>query len=216
MLLLLLVDSKKRLWIYSGMGLTSGVGLVSTGQPTPSTNRLRRGFRVLLIGDALAQGLSTPLKQLAQADGVLFASDTRPGAALSEWSKQPWLRLDLSKLKPNNVIAVGAGEPLRGWPQALLDVVRSFGASLTWISPPRVSDPALTAHVLSIGVPVFHSETLGLPRNPHGVFPTPAEYAGWSALVWRWLTNDPRSLPYDSGPYRQMQQRQRRGLFVRR
>lgn len=205
MLSCLALDSK-RLWIYAGLGLAAGVGLVVASSssttpngalpPTSPRPSLVPGSRVLLLGDSLAQGLAAPLRQLAVEAGLVFQADGRVGTRIADWSSQPWLAQALAFKPTITLISLGTNDmkmtnPLSEQP-ALVRIVQSLIAArsaIVWITPPTMpfSDPGVRTMLANAGVPLFRSESLPIPRGPDKIHPTALGYAGFAGALWSWL-----------------------------
>ena len=75
---------------------------------------------------------------------------------------------------------------------ALIDLVRSSGAELGWIGPPRLPKPGNSiAAIIQTKVPqnrYFHSESFDIPRASDGLHPTVKGYAGWAGQIWLWVS----------------------------
>lgn len=196
------MDSGKRLWLYTGLALVAGVGLVSAAskknsKALPSKPTLQPGSKVLLIGDSFAQGLAPPLKQLFTEHGILFLADGRLGTTIAQWAKQPWLDVLLTKGRPD-VVLVSLGtndmklvDPLLERPAllVLVDKLKQISGSVVWVTPPSVPFPdrGLRSMLTETGVPLFHSESLTIQRGPDALHSTISGYAGWAGSLFRWL-----------------------------
>lgn len=188
------MDSHKRVWIWGGLALAAGVGFVmaKAHEETfgPGTQR------VLLIGDELALGLSTPLRTLVEAAGMSFFVDGRDRTTISDWATGAWLSDDLELYRPTVVVvSLGMADMLLADPAAeapsvveLLHLAASKGAAVLWVLPPSLpfDAPAVRKMVASATLP-FPSEALTIPRGPDQVHPTGKGYAGWAGAIWRWL-----------------------------
>lgn len=208
------VDSKKRLWIWTGLVLVAGVGLaVSTSAAAPPKSVLAPGTRLLLIGDSLAQGLATPLKQITTEARVDLVVDARSGTRIDQWANQPWLASVVASFRPT-VILVSLGtndmklaDPSTSQKPFLLKLaatLRSTGAHVVWIAPPTMPfpDQGVRALIRTAGVPVFGSESLTIPRTSDGIHPTAAGYAGFAGSVWRWTDKPVAALGATPAPPR--------------
>ncbi len=195
------MDSKKRLWIYAGLGLAAGVGLVVASHdekavgaaPSPlGPPLLARGDRILLVGDSLAQGLGVPLQQLALGSGVDLRSDGRQGTRIDDWAKNPWIDQNVALAKPTLVlVSLGTNDMKMANPlteRASLDVIlkkiASIPARILWISPPTMPFPDRGARSLLVGIPSFRSDGFVIQRGPDGIHPTVSAYAGWAGALW--------------------------------
>lgn len=188
------------MWIYAGLGLAAGVGLVVASSSkekslpeSPKSPFLRAGDRVLLIGDSLAQGLSVPMKQLASEDQIAFLADGRQGTRIGQWGVEPWLSQDLATFRPTLVlVSLGTNDMRMTDPNgerpalaALLLALRGLRA--LWIAPPTMPFPdrGVRAMIADTEVPTFHSESLSIPRGPDGIHPTASGFAGFAGSVWK-------------------------------
>jgi lysophospholipase L1-like esterase len=201
------VDSGKRLWLYTGLALAAGVGLVSAASkpktlPEPIKPVLKPGSKVLLIGDSFAQGLAPPLKQLFSEHGMLFLADGRIGSTIQQWASQPWLDAALAKGKPD-VVLVSLGtndmklvDPMLEKPALanLVSKLKQSAGSIVWISPPSLPFPDRGVRSMLADMPAFHSEALSIPRGPDAIHPNIAGYAGWAGALFRWLVPAPVAL----------------------
>lgn len=209
------MDSNKRLWIYTGLALVAGVGLVSAVAPSapvstprpsggPPPLRLGPGARVLLIGDSLAQGLKLPLQQLAGDAKVPFAADGRQGSRIDQWNAEPWLQTIVTAFRPTLVlVSLGTNDMRMAAPAetqkaplaALVAKLRAAAPEVGWIMPPTMPFPdrGMRALLLSTGLPVFRSDQLTIQRAGDGIHPTAMGYGGWAGQVWRWAAGAPRA-----------------------
>lgn len=192
------VDSKKRLWIWTGLVMVAGVGLAvsaSASQPPPQ-RVLGPGARLLIIGDSLAQGLATPLRQIAQESRVEFSVDARSGTRIDQWANQAWLANAIATFRPTVIlVSLGTNDMKLKDPSVqkpylikLATMLRGSGARVVWIAPPTMPFPdhGVQALVRSVGFPTFGSDALTIPRTSDGIHPTPVGYAGFAGSVWRW------------------------------
>lgn len=192
------VNSKKRLWIWTGLVLVAGVGLaVSASAAPPPKSVLAPGTRLLLIGDSLAVGLATPLGQIAQESGVTLKTDARSGTRIDQWANQPWLASVVASFRPTVIlVSLGTNDMKLADPATtqkpflirLAALLRGTGARVVWIAPPTMPfpDKGVQALIRTSGFPVFGSEALTIPRTSDGIHPTAAGYAGFAGSVWRW------------------------------
>lgn len=153
-----------RAWIYVGLGAAAltAVGLVELlSGPT-----LRPGDRILLIGDSLAVGLTTPLGALAKDKGLAFMGLATVGTRIDQWAQSQPLKDALESFKPTIVlISLGTNDaymlppPDVGQRQApyldeLLRVIASgftrsedYGMgprAIVWIAPPTLPQAAVS------------------------------------------------------------------------
>jgi lysophospholipase L1-like esterase len=159
----------------------------------------------LLVGDSLAVGLATPIRQLALGASVAFAADGRIGTRLDQWAKSTWLKAALTPLSPT-VVLVSLGTNDMGLPNpelqrpylaTILATIRSYGAEPVWIGPPTMpfADRGIRSMLDNAGMALFHSDSVAIPRAGDGIHPTAAGYAGWAGLLWKWTDTAAQALP---------------------
>jgi len=199
-------------WIYAGLALVAGIGVVKLiGGP-----RIRRGMRVLLVGDSLAVGMAPYFGALAKEAGVEFKSLATSGTTIEQWSKSAELANLLNAFQPQMVLvslgtndsvskAAGVVERTRVALDRLLTLLtgwkRADGATgpenVVWIGPPKLPvnlNPEIAkmlqdaAGLVAPRFSYYHSERLDLPRGPDGLHPTARGYAGWAGAIWHWLS----------------------------
>ena len=185
----------RNLWMYAGLGLAAGVGLVVVSTPAKAQNIfLHPGTRILLFGDSLAQGLAPPLSKLAQEAGYPFQADGRTGTRIQDWATQAWLVQDLKAQPTLVLVSLGTNDMRMPDPSvekpallALVQKLKSFQVVL--IAPPTMPfpDKGVRKMLTDTGLPLFHSETLQIPRASDGIHPTALGYAGWAGVLWKRL-----------------------------
>jgi len=190
-----------RTWLYAGLLVVAGIGVVSLLKRGP---RIRRGEKLLLFGDSLAQGLTPPLGQLAMDNGVRFASTSKVGSTIREWAGQSSLNADLRKKlaeRPNVVLCSLGTNDEALTPQsardelpaldALISLVKESGAELGWIGPPKLQKTNGISSVIQSKLSsnrYFDSVALDIPRGGDGLHPTVRGYAGWAGQIWLWIS----------------------------
>jgi lysophospholipase L1-like esterase len=153
-----------RAWIYVGLGAAAltAVGLVELlSGPT-----LRPGDRILLVGDSLAVGLSTPLGALAKDRGIAFSALATVGTRIDQWAQSQDLKDALASFQPTIVlISLGTNDAYMMPPpdvgvrqapymEALLTMIETgwthsddYGLgprAIVWIAPPTLPDAAIS------------------------------------------------------------------------
>jgi hypothetical protein len=187
-----------RRWLYGGLAVQNGVGLVTKVSRGP---RLVPGTtRLLVVGGAFAAGLAPALRVLARDQKVAFEAvlaPGHPGAPLrtEDWALRPELRAALATFKPT-LVAVALDVPALDRPgrarqaaalKALVATLKAAGAEVVWIGPPV--RPAATQRPGRPEPRYFPTGTaLTLPRGPDGIQPSVAGYAGWAGALWQWLS----------------------------
>jgi len=150
---------EKRLWIYSGLAVPEGVGLVRR-----SVERAKSYCRVLLVGSGIAHGLVPTLSRLATDSQANLHVDVRVGKGLRDWAKQSWLQSHLSIFKPSVVFLVlDPGDLLA---RKIVEMrIRRAGAKDVWLVPHGIKPPASSKFVLA--------------PKPHA-----AGFASWASRGW--------------------------------
>lgn len=201
-------------WLWAGLALAAGLGVSRLlGGP-----RIKKGMRVLLIGDSLALGLTPFFASLAKESGVDFKAMATVGTRIDQWAANPDLKALLAAFKPDLIlVSLGTndsfmqGADVVSKQQAQLDKLYSvltewprssdYGLGpeyVVWIGPPVLPKPPspgiskmiqdAAGSALSPRYYYFHSERLDLPRGPDGLHPVPRGYAGWAGAIWHWLS----------------------------
>lgn len=201
MLATLCAVTPSRHWLYAGLALATGYGVVRLIEGP----QLKYGVsRVLLVGDSLAVGLGPYLSELSKPRRVAFDSMGVVGTRIDQWSSNPALKDRLASFQPTLVlISLGTNDAYmmggiqtvadqRARLRELLTLIKGSGADYVWIGPPTlpaaknpwmvamIRDEVATGHY-------YHSERLDLPRGPDGLHPTIKGYAGWAGLIWSHL-----------------------------
>jgi len=191
------------------------VGTVTPPQSqVGAAGRLKSGESILIIGDSLSQGLTGPLRGLAQKDSHAFSSGPGvQGSHTTEWAPGGAYNQRLTDglaAKPSVVLIVlGTNDEYDARnPQAvntviqraraIISQVEASGARFYWIGPPlplpfyNGRDPAnLVTPALKSAIPssqYFPSESYTIPRDPTDrLHPSSAGYSQWSGYIWTWL-----------------------------
>jgi hypothetical protein len=193
------MQSQKRAWIYSGLALPKGVGLVRPAagileRRRPGPEALR-DLRVALVGDELAEGLERALCVLFQEAGALMEARCRRGSTVAAWVEEGWLA-DVLAARPAGVLAAftwGVVGPNRytvptGAMRVAQEQADALGARIVWVAPPTVLPDAareVRENVIGERHGVLTSEGLDIQLGPDGASPTVLGYAGWAGAVWR-------------------------------
>ena len=191
-------------WLYAGLVVMAGLGAARL----LSGPRLRKGIRVLLIGDSLAVGMAPHFAALAKEAGVDFRSLAKTGTRIDQWASSAELAKLLETYRPEMVlVSLGTNDSFMRGPdvvpkqQAHLELlVGLLGATehIVWIGPPTLPNPPspgiakmiqdAAGGVLAPRFSYFHSERLQMPRGPDQLHPNVRGYAGWAGAVWHWLS----------------------------
>lgn len=198
--------SVTKAWIYAGLLVAGGVGVARIiMQPL-----IRRGNRLLLVGDSMTVGLNAPLRALATDAGVSFGWVGETGTRIDQWASNTSTQgnlLNKALAEKPDVVLVCLGtndEALKKYGttdvltkqrpaiDTLVQKIRASGAELVWICPPTNSfmDRPLRDYLKSVAGSRrwFQSENYDIPRQPDGLHPTVKGYAGWSGLIWQYIT----------------------------
>ena len=212
------MDSRKQAWIWAGLALAGGVGVVvlasslggskaeppapgdapapGTSPETPPVKRepiVRPGDRVLLLGDSLAVGLSTPLRQLCKGRDATLTAQAKEGTTISAWGSYdpPEQDVCLVSLGTNDMKML---DPLAERPKldALLARLKGKSRRVVWLAPPPMPFPdrgvlAMIDDALR-GSALAAVPSLDVPRAPDKIHPTAAGYAAWAGFIWQLIT----------------------------
>lgn len=195
------MQTAKRRWIYSGLALPKGVGVVrrslaGLGVPRPD---LASGptLRVALIGDELGDGLAMALRLLGEEAGAAVDACPRPGSTVAGWLDEGWFEQVLAGL-PQWVVAafmwgLPGGERMAvptGAMRVAQDAADRAEARLIWVAPPGSLPDAVREvreNVVGARHGVLSTEGLQIQLGPDGAQPTALGYAAWAGNVWRQL-----------------------------
>ena len=194
-----------RTWLYAGLLFAGGVAIAKAFTQGPT---IRPGQRLLLFGDSLAVGLSTPMAALAKDNGILFDAVGQIGSTIGMWAGNTSLNAQLQQklaLRPDVVLcSLGTNDealtPTSAASEApmldsLIALVRASGATLGWIGPPAFlpcvsfSPNGFSASIRQ-RIPsndYFPSQNYDIPRGGDCLHPTAKGYAGWAGQIWQWM-----------------------------
>lgn len=200
-------------WLYAGLALVAGLGMVRL----LNGPRLRKGMRILLIGDSLAVGMAPHFAALAKEAGIDFKAMATVGTRIDQWATNADLKKLLETFQPELVlVSLGTndefmkGADIVAKQQAQLEKLltllsqwsrsRDYGLGaehIVWIGPPTLPNPPTpgiskmiqdaAGSALSPRFYYFHSERIQMPRGPDNIHPTARGYAGWAGAIWHWL-----------------------------
>lgn len=194
-----------RAWIYAGLLVAAGAGLVSAAKP-PAPRAAPGKARVLLIGDSLSVGLRTPLSLLAKESNIGFAHCGEVGYTINRFvgygDKAACVKQQLASLKPTHVlILLGTNDEAMSASQApkqveaaraLVETCRASGAEVIWIAPAKKfakSNGVLSGlRQMFDDAHWFESSALNIPIADSIGHMTPVNYCRWSGAIWNWLT----------------------------
>lgn len=173
---LLLTMPPSRSWTYVAIGAATlgAVGIVELlSGPT-----LRASDRILLVGDSLAVGLSTPLSALAKDHGIAFQAIAIVGTRIDQWAQSADLTAMLSSFQPTIVlISLGTNDaymlPAPGttigqrqapYMEALLTKIEAVHPrAIVWIEPPTLPDAAVSLSSVRQLIEAQHA--IDLPKH---------------------------------------------------
>lgn len=164
-------------WLYAGLALVAGLGVVKL----LNGPRVRRGMRVLLVGDSLAVGMAPYFSALAKESGVEFKSLATVGTRIDQWASSAELVKLLDTFQPELVlVSLGTNDSfmqggdaviakqktqlqkllalLTQWPRR---ANHGLGAEhIVWIGPPTLPNPPTP------GMSKMIQESAGGPLSP--------------------------------------------------
>lgn len=184
------------------MLFAGGVGIVRALTYRP---RLDETSRVMLIGDSFANGMAPHFQALATEEGLPFIAGAVVGTRTDQWVSSNWLTRKLVEFQPTHVlVSLGTNdaytdftpEEIAERAETLVDIIEAAGAHVIWIGAPPLpsihgGNPLNVASIQAIidAAPYYYdSSDLDIPRSPDGLHPTATGYAGWSGMVWNWLS----------------------------
>jgi lysophospholipase L1-like esterase len=153
----------RKAWLLAGLVIAAGVGLTAAMSRRPT---IRQGERVLVMGDSLGVGLTTPLKGLVLGETALepsFAGTACGGTASFQYTNPRYaggcsacfqtsncgtvLKKVLEDFRPTLVlVSFGTNEAfgkvdaptIIESTHALIAQLRAGGARVIWIGPPKL------------------------------------------------------------------------------
>jgi len=164
--------------------------------------KVKKGSRVFLVGDSLAEGLSRPLSAFARDSGVAFETMARSGTRIDQWANNEDLFRKLRAFRPTHILVslgtndeylkLDAGKRQAPYLETLLERLRRI-APVVWIGPPKLPKAASNGAIPLIlrEVPSSHyfpSQELMIPQGGDKLHPTVVGYALWAGHIWRRLT----------------------------
>jgi len=187
------MEPSKRAWIWGGLNLAPGVGLVAAVPKTAKGREPRRRIvpdrRVLVLGGSLAHGLTTPLRQLASESKLALKICAVPGARASDAAAS--VGAEAEAMRPDLVLVVleplDVAEGASGALAQLVKALRATKAEVVWVAPLAPIADGTSRVTRPHRSDVFPSDALAVPRGPDGRSPTAIGYAGWAGAIWRWL-----------------------------
>jgi len=162
----------QKTWLLAGLVIAAGVGLIrmaNAGGGGAGAAKVRKGDRILMMGDSLGVGLSTPMKGLvsdAKELGAQFASTSCGGTTTFQYVNQRYQGgcLDCTKGITSNcntmllgsikafqptlvLISLGTNdaygqvkpEVILQSARDLIQLLQATGARVAWIGPPKLA-----------------------------------------------------------------------------
>lgn len=204
-----LVESRSWLYLAGVVGVVAAVAVVAAPALAGQRVHLRSGDRVLLLGDSLAQGLTPPMRKLAQDAGLEFFGDGRPSTRLDQWLDQGWAEARIAEFRPTvALVSLGTNDAGSNFSstfsdraKALVAMAARYGTTILWIEPPTMpfSTQTVVSGARDSGAAVFRSQDVEIPRGPDNIHPTIGGFAAWSALIWQSMDPPTASAPSLSG-----------------
>lgn len=196
---MVLVD---RRWILGGLLFAGGVGVVRVLTHRP---KLDENSRILVIGDSFAKGLSPHLDALADDEDLPLSAMAISGTVTVQWVNSEKLKAQLASFKPSHVfVSLGGNDAYTQFNPAdvaddvreLVEIIQESGAHPIWIGVPPMPrfhggneiNPEVLMAVKDAVPFYFDSSELDIPREPDGLHPTAAGYAGWAGAFWNWIS----------------------------
>ncbi len=145
-------------WIYAGLALVAGIGVARLiGGP-----RVRKGMRVLLVGDSLAVGMAPYFAALSKESGVAFQSLATSGTRIDQWASSAELAKLLESFQPDLIlVSLGTNDSFMQSSDAATvarqkpQLEKLLALLSQW---PRKKDYGLGAeHIVWIGPPTLHN-----------------------------------------------------------
>ena len=191
-------------WIFAGLAVAAGVGLVRALRCEPT---VRPGETMFLFGDSLAVGLDPFMRKLAQEKGVGYSSQSKGGTTMRQWLAQSGLQGAMAgaqavfiSLGTNDTYSSLTAEEMRQDAEKIVALAKGNGRRVLWILPPTLpKEDRVSAEIRSTGVDVFESAKIDIPRPPTDLHPTGTGYALWSGLIWRQATCGNEQSPVATG-----------------
>ena len=152
-----------RAWLLAGLVLVAGVSIVKAVSGVSSRPGMKKGDRLLVMGDSLGVGLEPHIKGLAASDkelgiqvmgisvGGTATFQYAPSTAFTNGCGSPnckmRLKTALESFKPtivmislgtNDVYGTIAGATIASSADEIVKLCQAAGAKVVWISPPKM------------------------------------------------------------------------------
>lgn len=189
-----------------------GAILLAARSASAKPRLLGESQSILLLGDSLAYGMMSTVRQLAESNGHRFigkaceagGSGTSGcsavvGASSAQWATEAWLAPQLEQRPTLTIISLGTNDFKRGSSsaaqvaseaKAIVSKLQAAGSKVVWVAPPLMpfDDSAKARDAWrATGVPWFNTVNFKLPRSGDGIHLTGAGYASWAKHLWSWL-----------------------------
>jgi len=158
---------------------------------------VRRGERVLLVGDSHAEGIGPYMQRTAERAGYQWTTVAVRGSRIVHWPAV--FRNVVARVKPSLVIvslgtndaAVGDATRLDARIGEIVAAANNADAVLVWISPPTLPIRYPVRHAVQsavMTVPLaIDSTRFVIARQNDGIHATPAGYEAWASFAWTWM-----------------------------
>jgi len=148
---------------------------------------------IYVVGDSLAQGLSSPLKQFAKDKKIKFHSRTVVGSTSIFWSKSYYLKNDLKTYNPDLIIvSLGTNDmKLSHAPQKEIEKISqqliNTNAKIIWLVPPSMpfTDNGVREVIYHLPSQInkLKCEDLSLERSKDKIHFTFKGYNDWAKCI---------------------------------
>lgn len=158
---------------------------------------VRRGERILMIGDSHAEVIGPAMQRTAEKAGYEWTTVAVRGSRVVHWPAV--LRNLLARVKPSmivvvlgtNDIVVGDATNLDARVGEIIHAANQADAILVWISPPTMPIRYPVRHTVQSAImttPIaFDTTKIMVSRQKDGIHATPEGYVHWSDSVWTWM-----------------------------
>lgn len=153
----------------------------------------RDKFKILAIGDSMAQGLEPHFLKLAKDYNSTILTKYKIGSSTFHWSKDKNIINEIKQLSPDIVLIVlgsnewqGDNNPkLRRAAKKLTEDISKLGISYIWIGPPVKSAQNYNKMLCSVAQKncVYDFSELNVSRGKDKIHPTPNGFAMWSKII---------------------------------
>jgi lysophospholipase L1-like esterase len=181
------------------------VAVLATFSRPASADPIAPPAKVVLVGDSLAEGMSSRFKELARLCGYSRTAFHRRGSTMENWHNK--MEEIVKSAKPSLVVvSLGTNDSIaeeatetdnKKRVRKILGAIRSGGSKVLWILPPKL--PPAFKHQEEVRRTIseelspdeiFDSQQLSFERSEDGVHATARGYSQWMTSAWEKLTKD--------------------------